>query len=202
MATASIPDRLSMEDTLASHPFTERHHRIIDQPIDAVWRACRTVTTREVRLLAPLMALRSLPRVLRRDAAITMQPELAMLDAFAAEGFVVLRHDHQPTGGHALILFGAAGKFWSPSHNAPRQFDSTDEFLGFDEPGFAKTVARLEAIALGPDRTLIETETWVTGTDPASTRRFAPYWAIIRGPSGLIRRSWLRAIHRRTERLA
>lgn len=42
-----------------------------------------------------------------------------------------------------------------------------------------------------------ETITRVNGTDQASSRKFAPYWAIIRGPSGLIRRSWLAAIDRR-----
>ena len=65
------------------------------------------------------------------------------------------------------------------------------------EPGHAKVIARLDAIDLGDGTTRIETETLVAGTDPASTRRFRPYWALIRLPSGLIRRSWLAAIDRR-----
>jgi len=52
-------------------------------------------------------------------------------------------------------------------------------------------------IDLGDGTTRIETETLVAGTDQASTRRFRPYWALIRLPSGLIRRSWLAAIDRR-----
>lgn len=34
-------------------------------------------------------------------------------------------------------------------------------------------------------------------TDDAARRAFALYWLLIRGPSGLIRRSWLAAIDRR-----
>ena len=45
--------------------------------------------------------------------------------------------------------------------------------------------------------TLLTTETRILGTDPASRRVFGCYWLIIRGPSGLIRRSWLAAIDRR-----
>jgi hypothetical protein len=42
----------------------------------------------------------------------------------------------------------------------------------------------------------------VACTDPASARRFARYWWLIRPASGAIRRSWLAAIKRRTERPA
>lgn len=44
------------------------------------------------------------------------------------------------------------------------------------------------------------TETRVEGTDKASNAKFAPYWALIRLPSGLIRRCWLAAIERRASR--
>ncbi len=82
-------------------------------------------------------------------------------------------------------------------NNAPIAFPDADAFIDFDEPGHAKVVARLDAIDLGDGTTRLETETLVAGTDPASTRRFRPYWALIRLPSGLIRRSWLAAIDRR-----
>jgi hypothetical protein len=42
----------------------------------------------------------------------------------------------------------------------------------------------------------------VACTDPASARRFARYWWLIRPASGAIRRSWLSAIKRRAERHA
>jgi hypothetical protein len=45
--------------------------------------------------------------------------------------------------------------------------------------------------------TLVTTETRIVGTDRVARRAFGRYWRIIRGPSGLIRHSWLAAIDRR-----
>ena len=70
------------------------------------------------------------------------------------------------------------------------------DLIAFDEPGNAKTVARFDVFADG-DKTRVETETLVAGTDLASERKFRPYWMLIRGPSGLLRRSWLAGIERR-----
>jgi len=117
------------------------------------------------------------------------------LELFEDEGFVILDSDSVPTDGHAQLLFGAAGKFWSPAHNGPLSFDGPDEFMAFDEPGNAKTVARFEAWSEG-ETTRLETETIVDVTDPASKPKFAAYWTVIRGPSGLLRRSWLAGVDR------
>ena len=68
-----------------------------------------------------------------------------------------------------------------------------------DVSGLAATNRRrwasLEAVDRGDHVELI-TETRVAGTDRASNMKFAPYWALIRFPSGLIRRCWLAAIER------
>ncbi len=177
--------------------FAERHLRIIDLPVEIVWPACREVTPSEVRTLSPLMAARGTPGRGRRRQAVGLGPSGPLVDAFLAAGFVALRCDEQPRGGKALILLGAAGRFWSPAHNRPRAFENAAAFLGFDAPGHAKTVVSLEATDLGRGRTLVQTQTWVRGTDARADRRFAPYWGLIRPFSGLIRRSWLAAIERR-----
>ncbi len=196
------PD-LDIEAALPDAPFVEVHSRIVDRAIDQVWPACLDVTVGQVRTLGPLMAVRGLPRLLRRTSdGIEMNTRTPLLEAFAAEGFVLLRRDEQPVDGFASVLFGATGKFWSITENMPVAFDGLEAFLAFDEPGYATTVCRLEAFDLGDGRTRIETETRVVGTDPASTRKFAPYWAVIRLPSGLIRRSWLAGIDRRARHQA
>lgn len=195
-STGLLPD-LTIDAALPDAPFHELHQRIVDRPIDEVWPHCLDVTAAEIRTLGPLMALRGLPSRLRGRRAPDAGVPAPLLDVFADEGFVVLRRDECPVDGRAQVLFGAAGVFWSLSDNAPTTFAGPAAFLDFDEPGHATTVARLEAIDLGDGTTRIETETRVTGTDRASTRKFAPYWAIIRMPSGLIRRSWLAAIDRR-----
>jgi hypothetical protein len=193
-----LPEQLLPE--ASASPYTELHRRTVQGPVDQVWPHCLAVTGPEIRLLGPLMTLRSLPRLLRHGRAGSAAPHRPLLDEFVSEGFVLLRRDPAPVEGRAVVLVGAAGKFWSPSGNAPLRFTSAQEFLDFQEPGYAKTVASLEVIDLGGGATRIQTETWVNGTDATATRKFAPYWAIIRGPSGLIRRSWLAAVDRRVKR--
>lgn len=188
------------DDIMSDAPFRERHRRVVAGPIEKVWPQCLDVTAREVRTLGPLLALRGLPASIVRRRAPSATARRPLLDVFADEGFVALHRDDEPRDGRASVVFGAAGRFWSPSANAPIPFDDAEQFVSFDKPGFARTVAHLDAIDLGDGTTRVETETRVAGTDSASTRKFAPYWALIRLPSGLIRRSWLAAIDRRTQR--
>lgn len=54
------------------------------------------------------------------------------------------------------------------------------------------------AVSATPDGSLLSTETRVLATDPRSRSRFRVYWLLIRAGCGAIRRSWLRAIERRT----
>lgn len=185
------------DEMLSSAPYSELHHRVVNAPIEHVWPHCLAVTDREVRTLGPLIALRGLPARITRKRSLSTTAPRPLVDVFARGGFMILRKDAAPIDGRASIMLGAAGKFWSPRNNAPIAFDNPDAFLDFTEAGFAKTVARLDAVDLGDGTTRIETETLVGGTDAASTRKFGPYWAIIRLPSGLIRRSWLAAIDRR-----
>ena len=169
-------------------------------PIEDVWPRCLDVSAREIRTLGPLMAVRSVPaRTMRREAK-SASAHRPLLDEFVDGGFVILRRDAKPHDGRASIIFGGAGRFWSVRNDSSITFADGDAFVEFDEPGYAKTVARLGAVDLGDGTTRIETETLVAGTDQASTRRFRPYWALIRLPSGLIRRSWLAAIDRRASR--
>lgn len=190
----------TFDEILPAAPYRELHHRIVSAPIADVWPHCLDVTAAEIRTLGPLMALRGLPARLTGKHPPQASAPQPLLEVFASEGFVVLRRDPAPVDGHASIIFGAAGRFWSLRDNRPVRFDGPAAFLDFDEPGFAKTVARLDATDNGDGTTRIDTETFVTGTDAPSTKKFGPYWALIRLPSGAIRRSWLAAIDRRVSR--
>jgi len=194
----SIPPCLPpFDEILPAAPYRELHQRVVAAPIEEVWPHCLAVSAREIRTLGPLMALRSLPARIMGNGVESASAPRPLLEVFTDEGFVLLRRDCEPRDGRASVVFGGAGRFWSVRNNASITFAGSDAFLDFDEPGNAKTVARLDAVDLGDGTTRIETETLVAGTDPASTRKFRPYWALIRLPSGLIRRSWLAAIDRR-----
>lgn len=188
---------LELEHALPDAPFSEHHSRVIERPIEEVWPECLAVTAREIKTLGPLMALRSIPSRFSSGRTVTAAAPEPLLDVFADEGFIILRRDEEPHDGQATVLFGAVSRFWSLAHNAPLPFDSPDAFLAFDEANYGKTVCQLQAIDLGNGSTRIETITLVDGTDAVSVKKFRPYWMIIRGPSGLIRRSWLAAIERR-----
>lgn len=187
---------LDFGELMPDAPFTEEHMIVIDRPIDEVWAALAAVTGDEIKLLRPLFSLRGVPARLRGRRPPVPAGDRPVLELFAEEGFTMLRVDERPVDGHAVLIFGAAGVFWSPTNNAPIVFDTPQDLLDFDEAGHAKTVARFEAWE-ERGRTRLVTETVVDGTDAASTAKFRPYWMLIRGPSGLLRRSWLKAVERR-----
>lgn len=194
---ASMQSELTIADVVPDAPFSERHELVVEQPVDVVWSAARAVTAREIRAFGPLMALRGLPRRLTSRDRPHGTGDRTVLETFTSAGFVLLRCDSEPVDGRAELLIGAVGRFWSVRENSPVELADADAFLAFDDPGFAKAVLRLTATDVGEGRTKVDTETLVDGTDETATRRFRRYWVVIRGPSGLIRRSWLAAIDRR-----
>ncbi|MGI9605155.1 MAG: hypothetical protein ACR2P0_03355 [Acidimicrobiales bacterium] len=197
--TSTTSPPIDWSELLPDAPFAERHSRIVNAPLTEVWPACLHVHSRELRTLVPLMALRSLPSVIRDRSLPASHEHRTLIDTFEAGGFVVIRRDAEPVDDQAAVVFGGVGKFWSPTNNHPHPFDDSSALLAFEEPGFAKTVATLEARAIDHARTRVITETRVDGTDADATRKFRPYWMLIRPFSGLIRRSWLAAIARRCE---
>ena len=194
---SSVAPNSQLDAVLPQPHFVERHQRTVHASADVVWKAAMTVTPREIRLLAPFMALRSLPHLLtgRRERSLRTD-DAPFIEVFESEGFVELHRDAQVTEGHAVALYGAAGRFWSPSANAPVPLRDAQAFTQHEGPGTAKVAFSLEVVERD-GATLLTTETRILGTDPASRRVFGRYWLIIRGPSGLIRRSWLAAIDRR-----
>jgi hypothetical protein len=177
--------------------FSERHHRMVLAPAGAVWAAATSVTPAEIRLLTPFMRVRSLPQVLtgRREKSLTVD-DASFLDVFEAEGFVALHRDASVANGRAVAIYGAVGRFWSPTRNSPLPLEDAQAFARHEAAGTVKVAFSLEVVESGTS-TLVTTETRIVGTDRAARRAFGRYWLIIRGPSGLIRRSWLAAIDRR-----
>ena len=175
-----------LDEVLPDYDVHEVHSLWVQAEPGAAYEAVKDVSAREVRLFGPLMAVRTLGRSGRVfDAA---EP---LLDRMYAAGFV-----HLGESPGEEIVVGAIGRFWSPFGNRPRR---VDDFAGFDEPGYAKAALNF---TVTPERggSRITTETRIAGTDAAASRKFRAYWVLIRLGSGAIRRSWLKAIKRRTRR--
>jgi hypothetical protein len=178
-----------LDELLPDYDVNEVHTADLPgDPADAL-AAARAVTPGEIRFMGPLMTLRSLPGRIRRTP-IETTPEQPFMEQALGLGFVLLgeRADE--------VVVGAIGRFWSPAGNRPLRFRDREEFLAFEEPGYAKALMNF-AVRPHGSGTLISTETRIAGTDPGATRRFRAYWLLIGPWSGLIRRGMLRAVERR-----
>ena len=99
----------------------------------------------------------------------------------------------------AEIAAGAIGRFWRLVGNQSVAVRTREDFLSFDDPGYAKAAI---SFLIRPERdgSRVITETRVAGTSPEATQALLRYWRAIRPWSGAIRRSWLAAIRRRALR--
>jgi hypothetical protein len=183
-----------LDEVLPRFDAGEVHELWVPARPEVAFAAVKEVTVREVRLLAPLMALRGLPRFVTRRPGFRPERSAPVLDAFLKVGFVLL--GERPG---AEIAAGAVGRFWRPVGNAPVPVRSREDFLAFAGPGYAKAALAFLVRPEGGGSRVI-TETRVAGTSPDATRAFQRYWRVIRPGSGAIRRSWLAAIRRRAVR--
>ena len=199
--TATLTPSL-INEVLPRYETREVHEVFVAALPAEVYGALEELTLGELHAFRALMGVRMLPTRLARSRRrpVTpgrpsiLDPESRLLDRGARMGFAVL--GSQP--GSELVI-GAAGQPWRPAGGVTATIRGRDEFEAFDRPGFAKVAIgfRLEEV---PGGTRIVTETRVDSTDALTHRRFGAYWRVIRIWSGAVRRSWLRAIRRRTER--
>jgi hypothetical protein len=177
-----------LEEFLPRYDVNEVHSISTSAAPAAVMDAIRGLTAVEVPVLVSLMAIRSVPALLRRRRLPVRGP---LLDGLRKSGFVALRETP------AELVLGGVGQFWRPSGGL-RRIEAA-EFAGFAEPGFAKAVFNFQIERIG-ERTVLGTETRIATTDERARRSFARYWTLIHPGSALIRIAWLRAIRRRAER--
>jgi hypothetical protein len=177
-----------LDDFLPTYDFHEVHSVATDASPAAVMDAIKSLTPLEVPVLVALMAVRSLPAILRRRPPAVRG---TLLDGFRKAGFVALRDAPDE------VVYGGVGRFWKPTGDLRRV--EAAAFGDFADPGCAKAVFNLRVDPAG-ERTLLTTETRIATTDEHARRSFACYWRLIHPGSALIRRDWLRAIRRRAER--
>lgn len=184
---------MPLDEFLPEYDVNEVHSIDIAANPEEVMAAARSLTSREVRLATVLMSLRALPSAVmrpRRWGGSDRVLDAPLLDHFTSGGFVMLAERPDE------LVLGAVGRFWKVEGNIRRV--SRDEFVAFEEPGFAKAVVNLHVGESGR-RTRLTTETRVRTTDEGARRTFRRYWRVVMPGSALIRRAWLRAIRKRAE---
>ena len=181
-----------LDEILPRYHFRERHGRPVHAAPDRVYRAIWEVTPGEMPLVPLLLTLRSLPAILTGKEGLSGGHGTPLLRQMLAGHFTLLADDP----GRELVL-GVIGQMWKPAGGMVRVDDVA--FPSFNRPGYVKVAMNL-LLERHERGTWLSTETRILAADPGSRRRFALYWLVIRGGSGAIRRSWLRAVARRAER--
>jgi len=173
-----------LDQVMPSCDRSETHRRQTAASPAALWEAIHELEAQDLTLMRALMGIRTLGR--RVDSS-----GQKVLKGFERMGFRQVAEDP----GRELVIAGI-GQFWKPSGGL-RKVTSKEQFLAFEEPGYAKAAFNFR-IRAGE----ISTETRIAGTDTQAQRRFGLYWLLIRPGSGLIRREWLRALDRRAQTFA
>lgn len=191
MAMTGSAQRKLLDEVMPSFHVNEVHETWVRAAPEEAYVAARSATVGEVPLLRGLMALRGVPGALRGQGLV-LDRTVPFLEEALALGFVELG-ERAPFE----LVVGAIGRFWSPAGGRPLgRVRSREDFLRFDEPGFAKAAMNLFVEPAGAG-SRIATETRILGTDRGATLRFRLYWLLIGPWSALIRRSMLRAVRRR-----
>ena len=183
-----------LENIMPTYDIRDAHDIWVPGPPKVAYAVIKTTTAREVRLFGPLMRIRSIvDRVIRKAPQI--ESTRPLLDEFVRGGWSILGEESERE-----VVLGAIGRFWRLTDNHPvKGIDSTQTFREFSQPRYAKVAVSFRVV---PERSgcRIVTETRVKGTSQRGTQLFRVYWLLIRLGSAALRRSWLAAIRRRSER--
>jgi hypothetical protein len=178
-----------IDEFAPEHQFNEVHGIRVRAPGARAYSAINEVTAGEIALFRALTWIRRLGRS-TPGSILDAPPDEPILTVATRSGFVLLADDAgQEVVVGAVVLSPAGAK-------RPR---SAQEFKQVGGPGFAKATMNFRIEDEGEGTCLVSTETRVHATDAAARRRFGRYWMLIRPASGLLRRTWLRAIKRRAE---
>jgi hypothetical protein len=117
--------------------------------------------------------MRTLPGLLARRSVFRPSPSARVLDQFTT-GVVPLGER-----ADAEIAAGAIGRFWRLFGNETAEVRTREDFLSFDEPGYAKAAI---SFLVRPERggSRVITERHIAGTSPEATRVLLRYWRAIR----------------------
>ena len=169
------------DDFLPAFDVSDEVAVVVDADTSTVWKSLMDADLLEVGRRAPaagiLGALRMLPEVVshllhgeRPPAAPSTLRLHDMAELSPDQGGWVLLFE-QPSEEIAL---GLVGKFWRPVIQFARV--SADDFRGFAEPGYAKTLYQLSVRPLRDGRTLLSGLMRTATTDEHAKRWFRRYW--------------------------
>jgi hypothetical protein len=185
--------RFLLDDVIPRYDVHEIHDIWLPVSVGEALRAVRTVRSDEIRLFKPLFSIRMLPKRFERGAP-RLDLSTPILNEFIEKGGFAMIAEQQNE-----VVLGSIGHFWKIKHNRPlSHIRNTEQFRGFNEPGYTKVAINFAAFPEGTGSRLF-TETRVEATSEEARRSFGRYWWVVSPGSALLRRSWLKAILRRAK---
>jgi hypothetical protein len=194
-ASDDLPQSTStalLESIMPNYDVQEVHSTHVNAPPANVYAAILAVTPGETVLARPFLWVRTLPARVSGarpiDDALWNRPFLSVPSP-AILGSVPDRE----------IILGLIGKFWKLRDGERVAVQSREQFMTFNAAGFAVSTLSFHVEPEGRG-SRVTTITRVRTTDPESRRAFFRYWRVIGTGSGVLRRTWLRAVKARAER--
>lgn len=179
-------------DRLIPKPEVDEYHEIaIDAPAPVAFAEARDIDLWQSPPIKAIFWLRGIPSMVRGEE-IRMPRARGLVAETEGLGWQML--DWDP--GRRMVL-GAYTQPWK--RNVSFQSLPLEEFIAFNEPGYAKIVVLIEARPTGEDRCLLITRTRVATTDEEARRKFRLYWGPISSGIIAIRRFGLPMIKQRAE---
>jgi hypothetical protein len=186
-----IYENMLIDEFIPMYDFNEKHETIVRASAETVYAALNSFDFNESAVIRWLFRLRGLASKNSCDATT----QVLTLRDMTKFGFVIL--DEKP---NEEILFGLVGKFWKPTGDL--QKIKAEDFLAFDESGYAKAAWNFALTKSAARETRLTTETRVQCTDEASSSQFGLYWTFIKPFSGWIRQEALRLAKEKAETVA
>ncbi len=193
--TKEITPATLLDSFLPGYDFNEIHTITVHAPPSCVFRAIKKLTPSELSpLVHILFALRSLPNRLSGNSRQRLNGAKPIVEQILGVSFILLAEET-----NRELVLGTIGQFWRARGNSGRKPANTvEEFLAFDQPGYAKAVMNFR-VDEHNGRVKVITETRIYAPDPRTRAKFAAYWRLIYPGSAFIRMMWLKAIRRRAE---
>lgn len=158
----------------------ERHELPVAAPAARAYEVLRALDLNRSRVVKALFWLRTVPGRVRGGAHAAGPPRQSLLDEALSAGWVILEEDP----GRQLAV-GAVTRPWEPVVRF--QGLSGPKFRAFDESGNVKIAWGIAVYPVGPDASILATETRVLATDPVSRAKFGGYWFVFGSFIRLIR---------------
>ena len=168
----------------------------IDAPPQVAYAAAKVVQLHDP-LISALFAVREFPsrvaRWWRREKAPPAPGPISFDAISRSPGWVVLG---EKTGTE--LVGGSVGKFWRRDYGG--RAVAADEFVSFNEPGYAKLAASLGVRPNPSGGSVLRYEARTLATDDEARRTFLRYWRVIHPGVAMVMGRALKCIKREAER--